>query len=137
VCTNKYNAEYAERMKQKNADRPPVAEKRCPDCGETKPASAFHKNKRTPDGLLFYCKECWSWRGRRDKYKFSKEEFNRLVEEQAGACAISKEDVLNWHVDHDHQTGKVRGLLCGWCNTGLGQFRDNPTYFAAAIQYLA
>jgi len=41
------------------------------------------------------------------------------------------------HVDHDHITGKVRGLLCSPCNTGLGMFQENAQLFLKAIQYLA
>lgn len=40
------------------------------------------------------------------------------------------------HIDHDHETGKVRGLLCQECNIGLGKFRDNTEYLLSAISYL-
>jgi len=44
--------------------------------------------------------------------------------------------VLDLHVDHDHITGALRGLLCSACNTGLGFFRDHPELLKRAIEYL-
>lgn len=40
------------------------------------------------------------------------------------------------HLDHNHKTGKIRGVLCGHCNSGLGMFRDNPELLQAAVEYL-
>ncbi len=40
------------------------------------------------------------------------------------------------HIDHDHSTGKVRGLLCSCCNTGIGMFKDNPDVLDRAAFYL-
>lgn len=59
-------------------------------------------------------------------------------------CAICGKDIYLFgskksntaHVDHEHSTGKIRGLLCQECNTGLGKFRDNPLFLANAIKYL-
>ena len=53
-------------------------------------------------------------------------------------CKISftKMDVKNIHLDHDHSTGKVRGVLCFSCNAGLGQFRDSVDNLRSAIEYL-
>lgn len=61
--------------------------------------------------------------------------FNTLLELQDGLCAIC--GVPNpEHVDHDHRTGAVRGILCFNCNGGLGQFRDNIAHLERAITYL-
>lgn len=71
------------------------------------------------------------------KYGISLEEYEALLESQDGVCAICrKEDTSRYHVDHDHETGEVRGLLCGDCNKGLGMFKDNPDALQSAIDYL-
>jgi len=54
---------------------------------------------------------------------------------QEGKCAICKEETT-LVVDHDHTTGKVRGLLCSACNKGLGLFRDRVSFLLAAVNYL-
>lgn len=52
-------------------------------------------------------------------------------------CEICGRDISErWHVDHDHQTHKFRGLLCDLCNPGLGQFHDDARLLQAAIDYL-
>ena len=76
------------------------------------------------------------------KYKFgiTIEEYDELLTKQNNACAIcnSKESKgKGWHVDHDHTTGKVRGILCLSCNTGLGMFKDNVAFLNAAMLYLS
>jgi hypothetical protein len=60
---------------------------------------------------------------------------------QGGACAICRQEFSalpsrHEHVDHCHATRAIRGLLCHGCNVSLGQFRDDPTILARAIQYL-
>lgn len=67
-----------------------------------------------------------------------------MVVAQDGRCAICREEetatargrVRSLAVDHDHETGAVRGLLCSRCNTALGLFRDNPALLLEAIAYL-
>lgn len=78
--------------------------------------------------------------GLRSRYGLSPEDFNRMLDEQGGVCAIcgtvdAKGRPL--HVDHDHATGAVRGLLCHQCNNGLGSFRDQVALMEKAIAYLA
>ena len=73
------------------------------------------------------------------KYGLTPEAFAVLLEVQSGSCAICRAELLKGrgtHVDHDHVTGRVRGLLCNPCNLGLGVFRDSREYLAAAIDYL-
>jgi hypothetical protein len=72
-------------------------------------------------------------------YGLTAEQYQQLKELQGGACAICQRArgiSKRLAVDHDHQTGKVRGLLCGPCNKMLGHARDNPGFFARAIYYL-
>jgi len=81
----------------------------------------------------------------RRKYGISAEGYAALLEGQGGRCALCGGDDPKsgnrfgekwWHVDHDHQTGRVRGLLCGPCNMALGLFKDDPEFLRLAIEYL-
>lgn len=67
------------------------------------------------------------------------EDYGELFDAQHGKCAICKRpprDGEFLHIDHDHETGKVRGLLCRNCNAGLGQFKDDVDRLMAAAAYL-
>lgn len=72
-------------------------------------------------------------------YDLSMDKYEQMVEEQGNQCAICSVsfDEYQPHVDHDHDTGDVRALLCTKCNTGLGQFQDDPDLLQNAIDYLA
>lgn len=62
-------------------------------------------------------------------------ERQEMERQQSGCCAIcTKPETL--HLDHSHEDGKVRGLLCGPCNRGIGLFGDSPEVLRAAAQYL-
>jgi hypothetical protein len=72
----------------------------------------------------------------------SKEEFYQLLAKQGGKCAIcgcSKRTAKDRRlaVDHDHNTGKIRGLLCSKCNTAIGMLRESLALLGAAAVYLA
>jgi len=74
-------------------------------------------------------------------YGLTIEDYDAMLLEQQGVCAIcskaeavSSKGVLS--VDHDHKSGKVRGLLCDTCNRGLGHFFDNTEYLTKAVLYL-
>jgi hypothetical protein len=74
------------------------------------------------------------------------QQYNELLLKQGGVCAICGKKMgevgevgkrkHSMYVDHDHQTGKVRGILCNRCNFGLGQFLDNPETLKKAAEYL-
>lgn len=75
-------------------------------------------------------------------YGISVEEYNALFASQDGKCAICGTDQPGGRryrlaVDHCHDTGKVRGLLCNNCNLGLGKFNDDPDLLRKALAYLA
>lgn len=74
-------------------------------------------------------------------YGINAETYHHLLESQGNRCAIcGTESCASGHhmsVDHDHLTGKVRGLLCKACNMGLGKFHDSPDLLRNAIEYLS
>lgn len=63
-------------------------------------------------------------------------EYDRLVVDQGGKCAICAENMLKPHLDHCHTTGKIRGLLCGSCNHAVGSFKDSSLKCFLAASYL-
>ena len=74
-------------------------------------------------------------------YGIGLEEYNKLFEEQNGGCAICGTETpggkwKNFHIDHDHETKKVRGLLCSQCNTALGLIKEDIHTLKSMIQYL-
>jgi hypothetical protein len=71
------------------------------------------------------------------RYEMTLEQFNEMIQDQNYKCLICKKDITNnCHIDHCHQTKKIRGLLCQLCNRGLGYFKDNPVSLLAAHNYL-
>ena len=80
----------------------------------------------------------WLWQ----QYELTDDDYNTLLASQDYKCAICRTDKPGgnggkyFHVDHDHVTGKVRGLLCHKCNTGIGHLNDDPARLIAAANYL-
>ena len=74
----------------------------------------------------------------KSKYGLTVQEWQDMLSEQGGVCAICGEVQENRSlcVDHNHETGDVRGLLCVRCNAGIGNFREKPDLFLNAIAYL-
>ena len=120
-------------------------EKKCSQCGDTKPASEFTKNRTNLDGLQNNCKLCARWEQVRHKYGLSRDGWEAMWETQGGRCVICQEpmkrdgvarDSLRAVIDHCHGGGQVRALLHSECNRILGFFQDDPAVFRRAARYL-
>lgn len=99
----------------------------CVRCGESRDGS--HPT---------YCAKCWRYWQVMRNYDLTTEQYDQMAAGMNGQCplCLSAPGVRGWHVDHCHITGKVRGLLCGSCNRGLGQLQDNPEILRRAADYL-
>jgi hypothetical protein len=113
--------------------------KRCTKCNRTLPLSAFNKANKTSSGFESCCSLCATlWR----LYKLSHAEYMARYEAQQGLCAICRRPgaVANradrLAVDHNHQTGEVRGLLCGKCNAAIAYLLESPAILQRAVAYL-
>ena len=114
--------------------------KTCKTCGETKDDNAFRTNRGS-------CKKCCRSKRKpetpeqkrdyqlRTRYGITLAQYEQMYEEQRGECYIcSKSNKL--FVDHCHETGQVRGLLCHHCNLVLGHAFDNPHILRLAAIYI-
>ena len=135
--------------------------KQCKSCEEHKPLADYAKRSASKDGLQRKCRPCMSaeqkaYRQSRDMHLIDRErnlrkefgigldEYNAMLEKQGGVCSICKQEettvragrVMSLSVDHCHETGKIRGLLCNSCNRALGKFKDSIEHLLAAASYL-
>jgi len=74
------------------------------------------------------------------KFNLSEQDYEQMLTSQEGCCAICRQTYCStgyrFAVDHCHVTGKIRGLLCQACNTGIGKLKDNVDLLKRAIEYL-
>jgi hypothetical protein len=127
----------------------------CSRCKKLYPANSnyFHRHREKRDGLDSWCKSC-----KKDYHKnyyklknfnLSKEEFKNLLIKQdyrCGICGVKFKEIFSSYnypqydydpdIDHDHETGEVRGLLCLNCNRGLGRVKENIKILENAVHYL-
>lgn len=132
----------------------------CTACKKLKPVGEFNKEKKNVHGLKTKCRECshdhyaktqkensklyMRTRNLRLKFDMNETEYKQMFDAQDGTCAICGQSetkilqgvLLQLCVDHNHETGEIRGLLCNACNAGLGYFKDNAEYLARASTYL-
>jgi len=102
---------------------------------------AAHREEKTVQNKSYYA--CYKTKilayDIKRKYGLSGDDFNRLIDNQNGACAICERTDWNGKkpgVDHDHATGKIRGILCHNCNAALGHIKDNQKTAKAIFAYL-
>jgi len=116
----------------------------CYDCGKEKLLEKFAKSKNQPQGRVYRCKSCMNKYQPRRKYGLSHKDLSELMAKQHSVCAICGQPetmkrrgtLQRLAIDHDHKTGKVRGLLCSKCNSALGYFNDNIGHVKNAFKYL-
>ena len=121
----------------------------CLKCRQRRYESQFPMDKRWPRRILpcascteiktthkvIISKEAYE-RRKLKKYGISEEDYEYFLESQGKTCAICKEGGKPLVIDHNHITGKVRGLLCRDCNIGLGFFKDSIYSLEWAVSYL-
>ena len=119
--------------------------KTCIDCGEKKPFDGFYNASNSKDGKHSYCKECAYTRRRewdmQSRYNISIARYEEMLAEQHGRCACCGTTEpgggkRTFYVDHCHESGDVRGLLCHKCNSGLGALGDNLDGVMNMVYYL-
>ena len=124
----------------------------CADCGVRVESRATNRKRCDPCGVSVEKERNrkrneavtaaggWAADTLRRKYGWTVDDFQTQLEAQGGACAICRDTVPGghnyWHVDHDHSTGKVRGILCHNCNLGVGNAADDPKRLRAMARYL-
>lgn len=137
---------------------------KCSMCGEKKTIDNFRKRYgKQAHQYDLRCNKCfneyvrgkYNYERERDKqlrqnYGITLDEYNKLLDSQNGVCAVCgnpesrrpgrkklTENVTPMlHVDHDHKTGKIRGLLCSECNNSLGMLHEDPERIKALLKYV-
>ena len=115
-----------------------MKEKICPVCNVLLQPSEFSRDKRQLDGLRKVCKNCERDFAYKSQYGIGLKEYNEMFEKCGGKCQICGYHPTKNHlyIVHCHKTGKVRGLLCNTCNTGISLLKEKKDNFLNAISYL-
>lgn len=113
----------------------------CRACTRKNTGASEKKRRATDQYKAAQAKRIRLWNLKR-KYNLTAEDYERLLVGQNGRCAICLTDSPGgpggtFHVDHDHATGVVRGLLCSSCNAALGLLKDSTIAIARALSYLS
>ena len=105
-------------------------------CSECKRIRSKEARKKNPEMTAIYGRRA----NLRRFYNLEESEYDKLFDNQNSKCAICSKDLerisRSTHVDHNHLTGEVRGILCHHCNTAIGLFGDDINKLKSAIKYL-
>ena len=125
-----------------------VTHRVCYLCGVEKPIEKFGKKKKFAMGYDYECRDCHNQKARQKNietnFGITMTEFGAMEKAQGGGCAICGRQerrtrrgrLARLAVDHDHETGEVRGLLCARCNAAIGLFDDELQILENAVEYL-
>lgn len=126
--------------------------KECNRCKKVKDSSQFSKDSRSKSGLQTRCKSCQAevkkemsmyYREKHLEYKYgiTHADYEKMLKSQKGCCTIcgiheKHCEYQRLAVDHDHDTGQVRALLCKKCNQAIGLLQDSSEFAFKAFRYL-
>lgn len=136
------NPEPSQRKKREGVEtRHGEPLKSCDRCGQAKPRSEFYKKDWKTGRLDASCKACRVIHQRERVLGITDPEYWELYKAQDGKCGICRRRLYSkrykrFAVDHDHDTGRIRGLLCTNCNTAIGLLRDCPNALQRAIEWV-
>jgi hypothetical protein len=135
-AVRKYQREYARGEKRKTTRAIYLATSE----GKAKHTESTNRWHKDPHNKL-KLRKMYRKQDLKRHYNLTVEEWNELFDAQGKCCAICKSAHPgnkrgHWNTDHDHATGKVRGILCTHCNVMLGQARDNPDWLLEGAKYL-
>jgi hypothetical protein len=142
-CRDCFAELYRERRaREGQVTRPPqvsAGHKFCRGCAQVKPLAEWAPRAKAANGYQFRCRECMQKRDRERhlamSYGLTSEGVAELLSQQNGVCIICLRAPAV-HIDHDHTTGEVRGMLCFRCNAALGQLGDDVDRVRRAADYL-
>ncbi|KKM23778.1 hypothetical protein LCGC14_1611700, partial [marine sediment metagenome] len=137
-CFATYSRKRNRRLSRRKRVKIPV-EQKCSTCGVVKPSSMFSPDRTNLHGIGACCKTCRRIRLRAQRYGLSVEALTTLLQSHDGCCQICArafEAGRRPVIDHSHETGAIRGLLCASCNRALGMMEDNAEWLLAAVAYI-
>lgn len=159
ACIKQVGKKRTERTRNQVSAASGIELRICPNCGEDRPSTLFIRSKQPQAGYPSWCKDCRityrqarnqplsvaerDWR-LQQRYGLTYDEYETMAEQQNNLCMICQQpetqvkqgELIRLAVDHNHMTGKVRGLLCRRCNSALGLVRESADLLSRMIKYL-